>query len=196
MRPGGAVLTTCTFDRSIPSFLAKNSNITKFVVELAAASCLPSRSLTDLISGREVTTVPQKSNRLNRYFTLTPRASARPTVSTAALPPTLNSPELNCVVYASGGRSTNSISSPCAVSSFCALITGGIKPPSDGKPNTTMVTFAGACAAAGADIANAANANAAIALNASRRIGVILFVLQVVVSLVGLLALVLLLNSE
>ena len=63
----------------------------------AAASSLPSRSLTVLTSGREVTTAPQKSNRLNRYFTLTPRASARPTVSRAALPPTLNSPELNCV---------------------------------------------------------------------------------------------------
>ena len=72
--------------------------MTKLVVEAAAASCLPSRSLTDLISGREVTMVPQKSNRLNRYFTFTPRASASPTVSTAALPPTLNSPELNCVV--------------------------------------------------------------------------------------------------
>src|SRR5665811_833205 len=59
------VLTTCTLETSTPSFLAKNSNITKLVVEPAAASCLPSRSLSVLISGREVTTVPQKSNRLN-----------------------------------------------------------------------------------------------------------------------------------
>ena len=47
---------------------------------------------------RDVTTAPHRSNRLNRYLTLTPRMSARPTVSTAALPPSLNSPELNCAV--------------------------------------------------------------------------------------------------
>src|SRR5659263_617819 len=31
------------------------------------------------------------------------------------------------------------MSRPCAVSSFLALITGGMKAPSEGKPNTTMV---------------------------------------------------------
>jgi hypothetical protein len=69
------------------------------------------------------------------------------------------------------------------------LITGGMNAPSDGKPNTTMVTFAGPCAAAGADIANAVSASAAMVHNADRRIVVILLLLQVVVQLCGPLAL-------
>ena len=55
------------------------------------------------------------------------------------------------------------------MSNFCALITGGRSAPSDGGANITMVTFDGACAAAGADIANAMSASAAMMLNADRR---------------------------
>ena len=67
-------------------------------------------------------------------------------VSSDALPPTLNSPELNCAVYASGVRSWKVMSSPFAWSSFLALITGGMKAPSDGALKITMEIFSSACA--------------------------------------------------
>jgi hypothetical protein len=59
------------------------------------------------------------------------------------------------------------MSSPCAASIFLALITGGMKAPSEGKPNTTMVTLADVCEAAGTGL-SATKASAARAQPAAR----------------------------
>src|SRR4051812_36994307 len=55
------------------------------------------------------------------------------------------------------------MSRPLASSIFLALITGGMKAPRDGKPNTTIDTFDGACAAAGAGDSHVARERAAAA---------------------------------
>ena len=144
------MLTTWIFDLSTPSCLAKNSNITKLVVEAAAASCLPSRSLTVLISGREVTTVPQIVEQIEQVLHLDAArvGEADGEHRGAAADLELAGVELRGVGI---GRPLDEFDVEAVRGiEVLALITGGMKAPSEGKPNTTMVTLAGACAAAGA----------------------------------------------
>ena len=64
-------------------------------------------------------------------------------------------------------RSWNAMSSPCASSIFFALITGGMKAPSDGGLKMTMESFSSACACA-ASGAMSASATAPAMIGAAR----------------------------